>query len=64
MKIGYNLFSFSLPRYAIRLFYQIMSAPPSIIKKLEFSIKYIKYLGFTISIDRIKADLEKIAIIN
>ena len=29
------------------------------IKKLEFSIKCIKYLGFIISIDGIKADLEK-----
>ncbi|OCK86578.1 uncharacterized protein K441DRAFT_515436, partial [Cenococcum geophilum 1.58] len=29
------------------------------IKKLEFSIKYIKYLGFIISINRIKTNLKK-----
>ncbi|OCK91822.1 uncharacterized protein K441DRAFT_461420, partial [Cenococcum geophilum 1.58] len=29
------------------------------IKKLEFSVKRIKYLGFIISTDRIKANLEK-----
>ena len=34
------------------------------IKKSEFSIKCIKYLGFIISIDGIKIDLEKIAVIN
>ncbi|OCK97974.1 uncharacterized protein K441DRAFT_546174, partial [Cenococcum geophilum 1.58] len=34
------------------------------IKKLEFSIKRIKYLGFIISIDKIKANLEKTAVIN
>ncbi|OCK89217.1 uncharacterized protein K441DRAFT_585325, partial [Cenococcum geophilum 1.58] len=34
------------------------------IKKLEFSVKYIKYLGCIISIDRIEADLEKTAVIN
>ncbi|OCK88480.1 uncharacterized protein K441DRAFT_588464 [Cenococcum geophilum 1.58] len=34
------------------------------IKKLEFSIKYIKYLGFIISINRIKTNLEKTAVIN
>jgi len=34
------------------------------IKKLEFSVKRIKYLGFIISINRIKANLEKTAIIN
>ncbi|OCK93494.1 uncharacterized protein K441DRAFT_565356, partial [Cenococcum geophilum 1.58] len=34
------------------------------IKKLELSIKRIKYLNFIISIDGIKADLEKIAVIN
>ena len=33
------------------------------IKKLEFSVKRIKYLGFIISIDGIKADLEKTAVI-
>ncbi|OCK94219.1 uncharacterized protein K441DRAFT_477207, partial [Cenococcum geophilum 1.58] len=30
------------------------------IKKLKFSVKRIKYLGFIISIDGIKANLEKI----
>ena len=34
------------------------------IKKLEFSMKRIKYLEFIISINRIKADPEKTAIIN
>jgi len=34
------------------------------IKKLEFSVKHTKYLGFIISIDGIKADLEKTAAIN
>jgi len=34
------------------------------IKKLEFSVKRIKYLGFIISINRIKANLEKTAAIN
>ena len=34
------------------------------IKNLEFSVKYIKYLGFIISINRIKTNLKKIAIIN
>ena len=34
------------------------------IKKSEFSIKRIKYLGFIISIDRIEADLEKMAVIS
>ena len=34
------------------------------IKKSEFSIKYIKYLGFIISIDKIKIDPEKIVVIN
>ena len=34
------------------------------IKKLEFSVKCIKYLGFIISIDRIEADSEKTAVIN
>ncbi|OCK95899.1 uncharacterized protein K441DRAFT_554176, partial [Cenococcum geophilum 1.58] len=34
------------------------------IKKLEFSVKRIKYLGFIISINRTKASLEKTAIIN
>ena len=34
------------------------------IKKLEFSVKRTKYLGFIISTDRIKADLEKTAVIN
>ncbi|OCK99717.1 uncharacterized protein K441DRAFT_537418, partial [Cenococcum geophilum 1.58] len=34
------------------------------IKKLEFSIKRIKYLGFIISIDGIKTNLEKMAVIN
>ncbi len=34
------------------------------IKKLEFSVKCMKYLGFIISIDGIEADLEKIAVIN
>jgi len=34
------------------------------IKKLEFSVKYIKYLGFIISINGIKTDPEKTAIIN
>ena len=34
------------------------------IKKLEFSVKHIKYLGFIISTDRIKADPEKTAAIN
>ena len=34
------------------------------IKKLEFSVKHIKYLGFIISIDGIKADPEKTAVIN
>ncbi|OCK93564.1 uncharacterized protein K441DRAFT_565009, partial [Cenococcum geophilum 1.58] len=34
------------------------------IKKLKFSIKRIKYLGFIINIDGIKADLEKTAVIN
>ncbi|OCK87159.1 DNA/RNA polymerase, partial [Cenococcum geophilum 1.58] len=33
------------------------------IKKLKFSIKRIKYLGFIISINGIKANLKKIAII-
>ncbi|OCK90402.1 uncharacterized protein K441DRAFT_512624, partial [Cenococcum geophilum 1.58] len=33
------------------------------IKKLEFSVKHIKYLGFIISINGIKADLEKTAVI-
>ena len=35
-----------------------------ILKKLEFSVKCIKYLGFIISIDGIKADLEKTVVIN
>jgi len=34
------------------------------IKKLEFSVKRIKYLGFIISINWIKANLEKTAVIN
>ncbi|OCK94686.1 uncharacterized protein K441DRAFT_559696, partial [Cenococcum geophilum 1.58] len=34
------------------------------INKLKFSIKRIKYLGFIISIDKIKANPEKTAIIN
>jgi len=34
------------------------------IKKLEFSVKRIKYLGFIISINRIKADPEKTAVID
>jgi len=34
------------------------------IRKLEFSVKRTKYLGFIISTDRIKADLEKTAVIN
>jgi len=34
------------------------------IKKLKFSVKRIKYLGFIINIDRIKADLEKTVVIN
>ena len=34
------------------------------IKKLEFSVKRTKYLGFIISTDGIKADLEKTAVIN
>jgi len=34
------------------------------IKKLEFSVKRIKYLGFIISINGIKANLEKTAVIN
>jgi len=34
------------------------------IKKLDFSVKRIKYFGFIISIDGIKADLEKTAVIN
>ncbi|OCK98478.1 uncharacterized protein K441DRAFT_544657, partial [Cenococcum geophilum 1.58] len=34
------------------------------IKRLEFSIRHIKYLEFIISIDGIKTDLEKMAIIN
>jgi len=34
------------------------------IRKLEFSIKRIKYLGFIISIDGIKANLKKMAVIN
>jgi len=34
------------------------------IKKLEFSIKRIKYLGFIISTDGIKTDPEKTAAIN
>jgi hypothetical protein len=34
------------------------------IKKLEFSVKRTKYLGFIISINRIKADPEKTAVIN
>jgi len=34
------------------------------IRKSEFSIKRIKYLGFIVSINKIKADLEKTAIIN
>ncbi|OCK90077.1 uncharacterized protein K441DRAFT_580944, partial [Cenococcum geophilum 1.58] len=33
------------------------------IKKLEFSVKRIKYLRFIISIDKIKTDLEKTAVI-
>ena len=33
------------------------------IKKLEFGVKCTKYLGFIITIDSIKVDLEKIAII-
>ena len=34
------------------------------IKKLEFSVKHIKYLGFIISINGIKTDLKKTAVIN
>ena len=34
------------------------------IKKLEFSVKCIKYLGFIISIDGIEVDPEKITVIN
>ena len=34
------------------------------IRKLEFSVKCIKYLGFIISINGIKADPEKTAVIN
>ena len=34
------------------------------IKKLKFSVKRIKYLEFIISIDGIKVDPEKIAVIN
>ena len=34
------------------------------IKKLEFSVKCIKYLKFIVSTDRIKANPEKTAVIN
>jgi len=34
------------------------------IRKLEFSVKRTKYLGFIISMDGIKADLEKTAAID
>ncbi|OCK86575.1 uncharacterized protein K441DRAFT_598999, partial [Cenococcum geophilum 1.58] len=34
------------------------------IKKFKFSIKCIKYLGFIISINRIKTNLKKTAVIN
>ena len=34
------------------------------IRKSEFSVKWTKYLGFIISTDRIKVDLETTAIIN
>ena len=34
------------------------------IRKSEFSVKQTKYLGFIISIDSIKADLEKTSVIN
>jgi len=34
------------------------------IRKLKFSVKRIKYLGFIISIDGIKVNLEKMTIIN
>ena len=34
------------------------------IKKCKFSIKYTKYLGFIISIDSIKVDLEKVVVIH
>jgi len=34
------------------------------IRKLEFSVKRTKYLKFIININKIKADLEKTAIIN
>ena len=34
------------------------------IKKSEFSVKRIKYLRFIISINRIKVNLEKMAVIN
>jgi len=35
-----------------------------ILKKLKFSVKRIKYLRFIISTNGIKADLEKMAVIN
>ena len=34
------------------------------IKKSEFSVKYIKYLGFIINIDGIEADPKKTAVID
>jgi len=34
------------------------------IEKLEFSVKYTKYLRFIISTDRIEADPKKTAVIN
>ena len=46
------------------LYYLYKASLQANIKKLEFSIKYIKYLGFIISIDGIKVDLEKTAVIN
>ena len=46
------------------LYYLYKAGLQANIKKLEFSIKRIKYLGFIISTDRIKADLEKMAVIN
>ena len=51
--------------YVYKVLYRLREAGlQADIKKLEFSIKRIKYLGFIISIDGIEADPEKTAVIN
>ena len=51
--------------HVCKVLYQLYKAGlQTNIKKSEFSVKCIKYLGFIISIDRIEADPKKTAVIN